>query len=156
MTFTLGCGPQFTLNSSHINCVRGRSQTTLKTSFCIFGAKYPPMLTFFYPLNVDKKSHLFLRVLLHSRLNPAFLLVNKILLLSEDETSSEHFEQVYVFKDYFTDFQEAVSLEKIFEIVQKNTLKCSNLISFLGIKIGFKLNCQAFQLSTPTFQLSTI
>jgi hypothetical protein len=35
----------------------------------------------------------------------------------------------------FTDFREAVRLEKIFEIVQENNLKCSKLISsFLGNK----------------------
>ena len=35
-----------------------------------------------------------------------------------------------VFENNFTDFREAVSLEKIFEIVQENTLKCSKLIHF--------------------------
>ena len=39
-----------------------------------------------------------------------------------------------MFENNFTDFQEAVSLEKIFEIVQENTLKCSKLILFLGNK----------------------
>ena len=35
-----------------------------------------------------------------------------------------------IFENNFTDFREAVSLEKIFEIVQENTLKCSKLIHF--------------------------
>jgi hypothetical protein len=39
-----------------------------------------------------------------------------------------------IFENNFTDFREAVSLKKIFEIVQENTLKCSKLISFLGNK----------------------
>ena len=37
---------------------------------------------------------------------------------------------VWRWNHIFTDFQDAVSLEKIFEIVQENTLKCSKLISF--------------------------
>ena len=45
------------------------------------------------------------------------------------------------FEDIFTDFWEAVSLEKIFEIVQENTLECSNLISFLGNKKSIKFDC---------------
>ena len=39
-----------------------------------------------------------------------------------------------IFENNFIDFREAVSLEKIFEIVQENTLKFSKLISFLGNK----------------------
>ena len=35
-----------------------------------------------------------------------------------------------ILENNFTDFREAVSLEKIFEIVQENTLKCSKLIHF--------------------------
>ena len=35
-----------------------------------------------------------------------------------------------MFENNFTDFQEAVSLEKIFEIVQENTLKCLKLVHF--------------------------
>ena len=37
-------------------------------------------------------------------------------------------------KNNFTDFQEAVSLKKILEIVQDNTLKCLKLIHILGNK----------------------
>ena len=37
-----------------------------------------------------------------------------------------------IFENNFIDFREAVSLEKIFEIVHENTLKFSKLISFLG------------------------
>ena len=44
----------------------------------------------------------------------------------------------------FTDFREAVSLEKIFEIVQENTLKCLKLISFLGSKKLSLNQCQAW------------
>ena len=47
------------------------------------------------------------------------MVVNKIFLFSE-----KHF-RVYVY---------VFSLEKIFEIVQENTLKCSKLIPFLGNK----------------------
>ena len=49
-----------------------------------------------------------------------------------------------IFENNFTDFREAVSLEKIFEIVQENTLKCSKLISFLGNKKSSLNQCQAW------------
>ena len=39
-----------------------------------------------------------------------------------------------ILEDNFTDFQEAVSLKKTFDIVQENTVKCSKLMSFLGNK----------------------
>ena len=48
-----------------------------------------------------------------------------------------------IFENNFTDFREAVSLEKIFEIVQENTLKCSKLISFSGNKKSSLNQCQA-------------
>ena len=48
-----------------------------------------------------------------------FLVVNKISLLSEDW-----------FENNFTDFREAISLKKIFEIVQGNTRKYSKMIYF--------------------------
>ena len=35
-----------------------------------------------------------------------------------------------IFENNFTDFQEAVSLEIVFKIVQENILKCSKLIHF--------------------------
>ena len=40
----------------------------------------------------------------------------------------------YIFENNFTDFREAVSLEKFFEIVQENTSKCSKLIHFYATK----------------------
>ena len=49
-----------------------------------------------------------------------------------------------IFENNFIDFREAVSLEKIFEIVQENTLKCSKLISFLGNKKSSLNHCQAW------------
>jgi len=49
-----------------------------------------------------------------------------------------------IFENNFIDFREAVSLEKIFEIVQENTLKCSKLISFLGNKKSSWNHCQAW------------
>ena len=49
-------------------------------------------------------------------------------LLSEDEISWEHF-RVYL-RTILQIFWEAVSLEKIFGIVQKNIPKCSKLIQF--------------------------
>ena len=39
-----------------------------------------------------------------------------------------------IFENNFIDFREAASLEKIFEIVQENTLKCSKLIHFWATK----------------------
>jgi hypothetical protein len=50
---------------------------------------------------------------------------------------------LHIFENNFTDFREAVSLEKIFEIVQENTLKCLKLISFLGSKKLSLNQCQA-------------
>ena len=49
-----------------------------------------------------------------------------------------------IFENNFIDFREAVSLEKIFEIVQENTLKFSKLISFLGNKKSSLNQCQAW------------
>ena len=49
-----------------------------------------------------------------------FLVVNKVFLLSEDELRTIQ----GIFENNF--------IEKIFEIVQENTLKFSKLISFLG------------------------
>ena len=59
-----------------------------------------------------------------------YLVVNKIFLLSKDQLRT--FQSI--FENNFTDFREAVSLEKIFEIVQENTLKCSKLIHFQATK----------------------
>ena len=44
-------------------------------------------------------------------------------------------------QEQFTGFREAVSLGKIFEIVQENTLKCSKLTHFRQQKIEFRPEC---------------
>jgi hypothetical protein len=47
------------------------------------------------------------------------------------------------FENILGEIREAVSLEKIFEIVQENALKCSKLIHFRQQKIEFKPECLA-------------
>ena len=59
-------------------------------------------------------------ILLHSGLNPArhFWLSTRFSCCLKMKS----------LENIFTDFQDAVSLEKIFEIVEENTRKCSKLI----------------------------
>ena len=58
----------------------------------------------------------------------------------------------YKSEDNFTDFREAVSLEKIFEIVQENNLKSSKLISLLGKKKSkIKPECQTLSCCYATW-----
>ena len=79
-------------------------------------------------------------ILLHSGLNPAWHF-----WLSEDEISWEHFRVysrtiLHIFK----------RLEKIFEIVQENILKCSKLIHFQATRVEFKPECLAWSCHYAT------
>ena len=82
-------------------------------------------------------------ILLHSSLNPA-----RHFCCQQDFLVVWRWNQLRtfqgIFENNFIDFREAVSLEKIFEIVQENTLKCSKLISFLGNKKSSWNHCQAW------------